>query len=127
MVLGKRCGLRQTHKALKRRDKKRATCSGGVSRRRSCYICTAKRGFVLQGWENFPGQEEEEEEEVKNKRLIISSELAATAQTILYAFELCPCRMNAEETAAAIPKGKRNCENVFTRPSSVLHTSQSFP
>lgn len=75
-----------------------------------------------KGWENFPGQEE-----VKNKRLIISSELAATAQTILYAFELCPCRMNAEETAAAIPKGKRNCENVFTRPSSVLHTSQSCP
>lgn len=64
---------------------------------------------------------------MKNKRLIISSELAATAQTILYAFELCPCRMNAEETAAAIPKGKRNCENVFTRPSSVLHTSQSCP
>lgn len=90
------------------------------------YALTAKRGFVLQGWENFPGQEEEEEE-VKNKRLIISSELAATAQTILYAFELCPCRMNAEETAAAIPKGKRNCENVFTRPSSVLHTSQSCP
>lgn len=84
------------------------------------YALTAKRGFVLQGWENFLGQEEEEE--VKNKRLIISSELAATAQTILYAFELCPCRMNAEETAAAIPKGKRNCENVFTRPSSVLHT-----
>lgn len=81
--------------------------------------------FVLQGWENFLGQEEKEE--VKNKRLIISSELAATAQTILYAFELCPCRMNAEETAAAIPKGKRNCENVFTRPSSVLHTSQSCP
>lgn len=91
----------------------------------SC-ICTdcQTRLFVLQGWENFPGQEEEE---VKNKRLIISSELAATAQTILYAFELCPCRMNAEETAAAIPKGKRNCENVFTRPSSVLHTSQSCP
>lgn len=124
MVLGKRCGLRQMHKASKRRGK-RATCSGGVSRRRPCCICTAKRGFVLQGWKNFPGQEEEEE--VKNKRLIISSELAATAQTILYAFELCPCRMNAEETAAAIPKGKRNCENVFTRPSSVLHTSQPCP
>lgn len=122
MVLGNRGGLRQMHKALKRRGK-RATCSGGVSRRRRCCMCTAKRGFVLQGWENFPGQEEE----VKNKRLIISSELAATAQTILYAFELCPCRMNAEETAAAIPKGKRNCENVFTRPSSVLHTSQSCP
>lgn len=90
------------------------------------YALTAKRGFELQGWENFLGQEEEKEE-VKNKRLIISSELAATAQTILYAFELCPYRMNAEETAAAIPKGKRNCENVFTRPSSVLHTSQSCP
>lgn len=123
MVLGKICGLRQTHKALKRRGK-RATCLGGVSRGRPFCICTAKRGFELQGWENFPGQEAEE---VKNKRLIISSELAATAQTILYAFELCPCRMNAEETAAAIPKGKRNCENVFTRPSSVLHTSQSCP
>lgn len=112
------------HKALKRREK-RATGSGGVSRCRPCCICTAKRGFELQGWEDFPGQEEEEE--VKNKRLIISSELAATAQTILYAFELCPCRMNAEETAAAIPKGKRNRENVFTRPSSGLHTSQSCP
>lgn len=104
---------------------KKGDMFGRVSRRRPCCICTAKRGFELQGWENFPGQEEEEE--VKNKRLIISSKLAATAQTILYAFELCPCRMNAEETAAAIPKGKRNCENVFTRPSSVLHTSQSCP
>lgn len=123
MVLGKRCGLRQMHKALKRRAKKgdRFVRSFKAS---SCCICTAKRGFELHGWEDFPGQEEEE---VKNKRLIISSELAATAQTILYAFELCPCRMNAEETAAAIPKGKRNCENVFTRPSSVLHTSQSCP
>lgn len=53
---------------------------------------------------------------MKNKRLIISSELAATAQTILYAFELCPCRMNAEETAAAIPKGKRNCEKRIHTP-----------